>query len=168
MTGSSISLVRAGLDDHDTLSAMHGLCFASAWSAQEFTGLLAPSNSYALLARNNGPTSPACGFIVLRHAADEAEIITLGVIPQAQRQGVASAMLASTIAALETDGIACLFLEVAEDNAAAYGFYQSHGFCEVGRRDAYYTVADGTRRTAIVMRRTLSSGSRCTACAGPL
>lgn len=168
MTGPSISVVRADPDDHDTLSAMHGLCFASAWSSQEFAGLLAPSNSFALLARNNGLSGPACGFIVLRHAADEAEIITLGVIPQAQRQGIARALLTDTIGALETDGIACLFLEVAEDNAAAYGFYQTHGFCEVGRRDAYYTVADGTERTAIVMRRALSSGTRCTACAGPL
>ncbi len=148
------SIIRkADLDAHETLSALHGMCFSDPWSVEEFRSLLAAANIYAFTAQDADGTEGNSGFILFRHAADEAEIITLGVAPSQRRKGVAGALLSGAVAALETDNIKWLFLEVAEDNAAALGFYRSHGFVEVGRRAGYYANANGGRRDAIVMRR---------------
>ena len=48
-----------------------------------------------------------------------------------------------------------MFLEVAKDNASALALYERFGFVEVGERAGYYHRSDGTRATAIIMRRAL-------------
>ena len=52
-------------------------------------------------------------------------------------------------------GAEAMLLEVSAENAAALSLYRKLGFVEVGRRKAYYTHDDGTRTTALVMRRDL-------------
>ena len=47
-----------------------------------------------------------------------------------------------------------MFLEVAEDNAAARDLYERQGFRPVGRREDYYRTASGTV-AALVLRRDL-------------
>ena len=48
-----------------------------------------------------------------------------------------------------------MFLEVAKDNAPALALYERFGFVQVGERAGYYRRADGSRATAIVMRKSL-------------
>ncbi|MDR1026960.1 MAG: hypothetical protein LBL46_00910, partial [Rickettsiales bacterium] len=62
------------------LSKLHNECFpAQPWSADEFAKLKA--GGAEIVASDNG-------FIVWRAAADEAEIITIGVRPSARRTGI--------------------------------------------------------------------------------
>jgi ribosomal-protein-alanine N-acetyltransferase len=44
---------------------------------------------------------------------------------------------------------------VAKDNASALALYDRFGFVKVGERTGYYRRADGTRATAVVMRKSL-------------
>jgi Acetyltransferases len=62
--------------------------------------------------------------------------------------------MAHCIAMLEASGAQSLFLEVAEDNAAALGLYRSLGFVEVGRRPGYYDARSGggKEKQALVLR----------------
>ncbi|MFC7500868.1 GNAT family N-acetyltransferase, partial [Nocardioides sp. GCM10030258] len=64
-----------------------------------------------------------------------------------RRSGVATALLAAVQALAAEGGADRLLLEVREDNAAARGFYERHGFTELGKRARYYR--DGT--TALVL-----------------
>ncbi len=83
-----------------------------------------------------------------RRIGDEAEILTLAVAPEHQRQGCASALLTAVIAALRNEGVRALFLEVDAGNAAAIALYAGCGFVRIARRRRYYrTGAD-----ALVMR----------------
>ena len=86
------------------------------------------------------------GFILLRSAGGEAEILSLAVHPAARRRGLGRALLDGGLAA--TAGLP-MFLEVATDNAAARALYGSAGFSECGRRRSYY----GAGRDAVVLRR---------------
>jgi ribosomal-protein-alanine N-acetyltransferase len=56
-------------------------------------------------------------------------------------------------------GAEAVFLEVAEDNAAAIALYANNKFVEVGRRPGYYSRKDG-RVTALVMRRDVTATDR--------
>jgi ribosomal-protein-alanine N-acetyltransferase len=78
------------------------------------------------------------GFVIVRSAGDEAEILTLAVDPSHRRQGLARTLLIAAVTALRTAGAKRLFLEVDEANVAARDLYRSLGAVAVGRRPRYY------------------------------
>jgi ribosomal-protein-alanine N-acetyltransferase len=91
----------------------------------------------------------ADGFILVREAAGEAEILTLAVAPRARRQGLGRALVDAAIARL---GPAELFLEVAADNHAAIALYQQAGFAQAGVRRGYYARSNGAEDGLILKR----------------
>ncbi len=94
------------------------------------------------------------GLLLLRQAADEAEIITIGVLPQQRRTGLGGALLHDATGQLQQ--CKALFLEVSETNAGARQFYLDLGFAEAGRRKDYY--ADGSDALIMTARLPLSCG----------
>jgi ribosomal-protein-alanine N-acetyltransferase len=104
-----------------------------------------------------GLIDPAGGMVLARVAADEAEILTLAVVPSARLQGRGRALLEAVAVGAVLRAAVMLFLEVSTANTAALALYTAAGFCEVGRRRRYY--ADGS--DALLMRRDLeASGIR--------
>jgi len=138
------------------LSRLHSACFEEGWSAEAFERLLAAPNVVALASLDD--TGRHTGFVLLRHAADEAEIVTIAVLPPSRRSGIASALLEAATGILKEGGVGMLFLEVAEDNVEACAFYEAQGFRQVGSRPGYYRRAGGDPVTARVMKRTVASG----------
>ncbi len=65
-------------------------------------------------------------------------------------------LLVASIAAATAAESRALFLEVAEDNAAARALYELHDFRPVGRRPDYYRMRDGSTVAALTMRRDLT------------
>jgi ribosomal-protein-alanine N-acetyltransferase len=67
-----------------------------------------------------------------------AELVSVAVLPDFRRQGVAAAMLEFTCAALRNAGVTALELMVRKDNTAAQRFYLQHGFRRLGLSPRYY------------------------------
>ncbi|MDV7270746.1 ribosomal protein S18-alanine N-acetyltransferase [Thioclava sp. A2] len=135
----------------EDLAALHARSFTTPrpWSTAEFAGFLA---------------SPLCflrtlpqGFVLGRTIADEAELLTIAVDPDARRNGSGRALLHAFEAEARARGATTAFLEVAIDNNAARGLYASGGWAESGLRKAYYHAPDGTRIDAVVMSRSLQA-----------
>lgn len=151
----TLNIQSCGAEAAAVLAALHADAFAGQsgeiWSETSIRQLLAMPGAFALLAVQQDE-QPA-GFILLRQAADEAEVITLAVHPRLRRRGVARRLLSVGLDKIAGRGARRCFLEVAENNAAARGLYASAGFIDVGRRTAYYRDADGARRDAVLMRR---------------
>jgi tRNA threonylcarbamoyladenosine biosynthesis protein TsaB len=149
-----LNIQPCGLEAAAVLAALHAEAFAGQsqelWTEQSLRELLAMPGALALLALQG---EQPVGFILLRLAADEAEIITLAVQPQVRRQGVARRLLTVGLAKVTGRGAQQCFLEVADTNAAARALYASAGFAEVGRRPGYYRDAAGVLRDAILMRK---------------
>ena len=132
------------------LAAIHGSAFARAWSALEFERLLAEGGALAdglFIGRGREPD----GFILSRRAADEAEILSIALAPEARGRGCARPLLAHHVQQLLQAGVRAVHLEVEEGNAPALALYRRFGFCEVGRRPAYYAKPDGGRARALTM-----------------
>lgn len=129
--------VAAGPDDAAALAEIHAAAFppGDAWDRGAIGGLLAMPGTAALRLRDEG-------LVLLRVAADEAEILTLGVRPSARRQGAGRALLQGAMDVAAAAGALRILLEVAEGNLAARGLYAGAGFRAVGRRRGYY--ADGS------------------------
>lgn len=133
-------------DPHE-LARLHAQAFSTPWKDTEFADLLAQPSVLAAVEPD--------GFILIRVVADEAEILTLAVVPAARRHGVGRRLVETgAVAAIQAGGTR-LFLEVAEDNAPARALYDRAGFSQIGRRKAYYAAADGSRTDAVVMSRDL-------------
>ena len=97
----------------EEMAAIHkaAMTTPAAWSAPTFEGFLAFPG--AIL------TSEARGFALGRVIADEAELLTVAVHPDARRQGIAARCLAGFEAEARTKGARRVFLEVAETNSGA-------------------------------------------------
>lgn len=133
-------------------AAIHAEGFSHPWGAGEFERLISAENTLGDGAFD--PSGRLGGFVLSRRAADEAEILTIATARQARRRGAGKALLAAHLARLAGAGVRTLFLEVAEDNAAARGLYALYGFAEAGRRKGYYAHPQG-RVDALILRRDL-------------
>lgn len=126
----------------NNLANLHAKCFPNKpWSADDFADL--KKSGCEIIASQNG-------FIVWRAVADEAELITIGVDPDARRTGIAAAMLGIMDGELKKSGIKNIFLEVAENNHPARQLYKNNGYNEIGVRPKYYDGID-----AIMMKKEL-------------
>jgi tRNA threonylcarbamoyladenosine biosynthesis protein TsaB len=149
---AALQLRGATQDDLTPLAALHARCFAQGWTARSIGQLLGTPGAFALLADQNGA---ACGFIIVRVAADEAEILSLGVAPGARRAGTGRKLVAAASAKAHDMGATELFLEVARENEAARALYAVAGFREAGLRPAYYREPGGAAGDGLVLRANL-------------
>ena len=113
--------------------------------------MLGHPGSIALVACTSSPLHIG-GFALAQVAADEAEILTIGVSAAWQRHGLGARLIGGLERAGRNAGAKRLFLDVAESNAAARQLYQTTGFTEFGRRKGYYTTPDGVE-DAIQLRK---------------
>ncbi len=126
------------------LAALHAESFSHSWSEEEFADMLRTAGTKAFVHE--------CGFGLIRLVADEAELLTIAVRPEARGQGVGKALLEAMLNYLAEQKAELFFLEVRESNQAAIRLYEKAGFSQVAQRKNYYTHEDGTQETAFVMR----------------
>jgi ribosomal-protein-alanine N-acetyltransferase len=134
----SVAIERAAPEGAAELAGLHAACFANGWSEREFSSLLQSDGVVALILRADGE---ARGFAVVRQAVDEAELLTIGIVPHARVSGRGRQVLDAAEILLAGRGVARVFLEVAVTNTAARRLYDRAGYSEIGVRKAYY--ADG-------------------------
>lgn len=127
-------LIPAGPAHANVLAALHGTAFPRPWTAQAFDDLLMQPTIAGWIA---GPEIPA-GFILVRQAAGEAEIITLAVAEAERRRGIGRRLVDHALTCLHQAHVDVCHLEVAADNTAARKLYALCGFEECGRRKQYY------------------------------
>jgi ribosomal-protein-alanine N-acetyltransferase len=135
------------------LAALHAASFppGECWDAPAMLVLLEMPGCFAGLHLRHG--QEPCGMTLMRVAADEAELLSIAVLPAARGQGVGRVLLEEAMTEAQRRGAARMFLEVAAPNARALALYGSCGFAAVGRRRRYYP--DGS--DGVVMSRILSA-----------
>ncbi|AQS86018.1 ribosomal-protein-alanine N-acetyltransferase [Acetobacter aceti] len=132
-------------------ATLHATAFAETarWTEDAFTQLFATPGTEALLA---SVEEEPVGFILVRSVLDEAEILTLAVVPEWRRHGIARKLLQRLEQELDQKQVRKLFLEVSTTNTPAKKLYTSTGFITAGIRKRYYE--DGS--DAIVMAREIT------------
>lgn len=127
------------------MAALHARCFVRPrpWTEAGLAAALAAPGGFLC-------TDPA-GFALGRAMADEAELLTLAVAPEARRRGAGARLLAAFEAGAAARGARRAYLEVAADNAGALALYARAGWRPAGRRLGYY----GAGLDAVVMDKVL-------------
>jgi [ribosomal protein S18]-alanine N-acetyltransferase len=152
-----ISTRRAEVSDCDALSEIHASAFRRGWSGAEFEALLGQTGVHALIAhyRNTFGWRTAAGFILYRLIEDEAEILTVAVVPECRRRGVGRQLLEESLRHLYREGARSTHLEVEDSNIGAIGLYRHMDFRESGKREGYYAQGRASPRGALRMLRQL-------------
>ncbi len=142
--------------DISVVARLHAACFYDAWGTDVLRQMLGMPGAFGLVACWGGRGS-IIGFALGRVAADECELLSLGVAPDHRARGTGALLLAAAMARARSVQAAHFFLEVAEDNDSALRLYRAHGLVPVGRRPDYYELEQGQRTAAITMRCQLPS-----------
>lgn len=125
---------KESIEMFNKIAELHKLCFPHRpWGADEFRDL--KKSGCEIVASDNG-------FIVWRTVLDTAEIITIGVHPDARGAGIAIAMLGIMENEARKAGVKKILLDVSAGNTAAINLYKKCGFIENGRRPKYYDGVD--------------------------
>lgn len=106
---------------------------AAHWTTEEYNKLV--ESGVILAAEEAGKF---CGFVCARAVAGEWEIENVVVGAEFLRRGIASELVRELIQRAQSEGASAILLEVRESNVPARRLYEKHGFCEIGRRRAYY------------------------------
>ena len=135
------------------LSGIHETAFARAWGAFEFERLLADRSVLAdglFLGRSQVPS----GFVLSRRVADEAEILTLAMAPEARGQG--HGRLSSSTTSTSSPARACAPC-ISKWRRATPRRSPSTAASASGSSDGegYYAKPDGSKVAALTMSATL-------------
>lgn len=152
--GKRVSLLWAGPDRASDIAQLHAQLFSPAWDEAGVRALLDHPAATSFVATLGQPTD-VVGFVVAQLAADEAEILSVGVSLPFQRLGIGRMLVEGLSRALQRAEVRRLFLEVADDNISALALYSRLGFEPTGRRKAYYVRGGGVAVDAVTMARIL-------------
>ncbi|KPQ07760.1 MAG: ribosomal-protein-alanine N-acetyltransferase [Rhodobacteraceae bacterium HLUCCA12] len=134
------------------LTRLHARCFAAPppWSADSFATLLQNPHVFLLVSPDHD------AFALGRAIGPEVELLTLATDPQVRRRGLARALMDRFAAEARERRAETVFLEVAEDNAAAIALYRSLGFVQTGQRPGYYRSTGRPPVSALLFSMTLA------------
>ena len=91
------------------------------------------------------PQAPVAGLVGYVGAGSDGEVVevmTIGVAPHAQRQGLGALLLEALLGYARTVGAQAVLLEVRVDNDPAIALYERAGFIVMRRRRRYYQPED--------------------------
>jgi ribosomal-protein-alanine N-acetyltransferase len=134
----------------DRMAVIARACWPDAtdpWTPRMIESLLASPGAFAVCRTE--------GFALMRVSGEEAELLSLDVLPIARHRGIASGILQEALRRAASLGAREVYLEVDTGNAPARALYDRAGFETRGLRKNYYRRSDGRMSDALVMVRFL-------------
>ncbi|MCW4002555.1 MAG: GNAT family N-acetyltransferase [Candidatus Bathyarchaeota archaeon] len=148
---------KATPNDIDQISAIEKKCFEGprAYAKRRLAYLALEANSTCLVMTEEGDI---LGFIIVlyRKGSCIANIETIDVDPQFQKQGIGMSLLVAAEADMKKRGMKISQLEVSERNEAAIKLYQKAGYTAKERLINYYKFEHCGTRHAIRMVKALN------------
>ena len=123
----------------------------SPWSASQYKEEFSSPTRYFVVAIDEQQSIVGYAGVFAPGAA-EADILTVGVVPEHRGKGIAKALMGLITDWAKVQGSTAMMLEVKVDNAEAIGLYESLGYSKLNIRKDYF----GTSLDAQVMRLELS------------
>lgn len=127
----------ATLDDLQILVDLEALTFPEdPWTPFMLADeLMSPASRYWLASDESGEP---IGYGGVKVGGDQADVMTIGVAPQARGRGVGRAILDVLLTWAREAGATEIFLDVRPSNEVAITLYRSRGFEDLGRRPRYF------------------------------
>ena len=123
--------------DFDQLYEIDQICYepAIAYSRRELRNYMRFPGATSVVAEIAGKIA---GFCLAASQDEIGYIVTMDVLPDHRRLGIASALLRDVEQKLLSVGVQAIWLETATENEPAIAFWQKHGFRKIRVRKRYY------------------------------
>ena len=148
----------AHIQDAAKIVDLQNRLFHEKWSEQSIVSFLTQQYSTGLTAtpkKEFKQIPTLAGYLIAMQSVDTLEIVSIGIDPSLQRQGLGRFLIDSLLQRSQKIGKNEIFLEVACNNVAAISLYQSSGFDTCGKRKKYYRTDGKTPPTdALILSRT--------------
>ena len=136
MTNARLQLQDVTFADVHLCAALDSLCFdAHCFSAEMIASLISSPQVFGFKLIEDG--TPV-GYSLISYVGEEGEILTIGIHPEKQGQGLGRVLLQAMLEKAYNKGVENIYLEVRESNVAAQNLYASFGGVQVGLRKNYY------------------------------
>ena len=131
-----------GINDLPEMMAIEKSSYPQPWSASVMRDSLLSAHSrvWGIFLPENHKTLKLIGFGVITVIFDEAEILSMTIEHDYQRQGFGRKLLNFLTRKAKKAGAEKIFLEVRVSNIGAISLYKSVGFKEVSLRKKYYKL----------------------------
>lgn len=123
-------------DDIPELIEIEKACFPNPWNANMFRCQIRLADVSANLVHTE--EGMINGYIIAWFGYEEMHILSIGVLPERRRNGIAGVLLSRAIGKSIGAGCRKAILEVRRSNEAAQKFYGKMGFRQIGVRKGYY------------------------------
>ena len=126
-------------DDIEQISEMENRFFSSPWSPASIGHYADAGNTIFVVARCDNPHNrQVVGYAAVLCAADEGNLVSIGVKEDFREMGIASELLDILYEQALDRGVTSINLEVRRSNEAAIRLYEKEGFELVGKRPGFY------------------------------
>ena len=129
--------------DFDRLWQIDQLCFPPgiAYTQMELSGFITRRNAITLVGELQSPSSgPIAGFVVAHPQRGKyGRILTLDILPEARRVGLATGLMMECEQRLRELGCVDVYLETAVDNEPALQLYRKLGYEIIRTLPEYYS-----------------------------
>ncbi len=139
-TSKNIEITSMSLEDLNQISDILTSDFDAFWSSSILKEELNAGNSNYLVAKWN---QKIVGFAGIKILMDEADIMNIVIKKDFRNQGIGSLLLEKLINLAIKSNLACITLEVMEENYSAIHLYRKFGFEQTGLRKNYYHDKNG-------------------------
>lgn len=151
----NINIKSIGAAHAAVLAQLHTACFSHPWTRDAFVRLFNMPGASGLIATLPDNDDAAVGFALISNTGEEAEILTIGVLPENQRQNIGTLLLSAIHETCVASDTTHVFLEVNAQDTGAVTFYSKAGYQHVGTRENYYKQGNAPAGDALIMRHKL-------------
>ena len=129
--------------DFDRLWRLDQVCFPPgiAYTQMDLTGFVTRRKAITIVAefpKDNNSAVEIAGFAVAQPIRNIGRIMTLDIVPDARRAGLATRLMEECEKRLRSAGCQQVFLETAVNNEAAIGLYSKLGYQVLRTLPVYY------------------------------
>lgn len=131
--------------DVTQVAVIESLLFGpSAWTMGMLTEELRGTGRWYIGAHpiDDGGHTPLVGYGGIWYDGEHAHIMTIGVHPERQGEGIGQVLMTQLVLRARQIGARSMLLEVAVNNPAAIAMYARAGFERIGLRKRYYQPED--------------------------
>lgn len=134
-------------EDIPEVASIEAALFSDAWSKRSLENTIYYRPDTSFVAELDGKIA---GYMFFMAAADEGELLRIGVKPEYRRNGVGMELMHHMDSYVSENGIYSVWLEVREHNTPAQELYKKNSFEMQGYRKRYYHNPD---EDAVIMCR---------------
>ncbi len=153
MVAHNFTIRAVAQESAEILTHIHEQCFPRYWNREAFTDFFVVDGTFSFLVENE---FEPVAMLVYRVAFEQADILTLAVLPSWRKKGIAKLLVEKMLDGCKGLGVKKIFLEVEVGNDPAIKLYEDYDFKHISRRKLYYQQLDGSLTDALVMSRKIN------------